>query len=405
MELSGRERFEVAVIGGGIVGLATALALLRKTRGPLIVLEAEERLASHQTGHNSGVIHSGVYYKPGSLKAGLTAEGRDTLYRFCEEREVPFERCGKVIVATRPSELPLLDELQRRAVANGLGSVRRWSPGELREREPHAAGLAALHVGETGIVDYTRVADAMASAIRELGGTIVTGAGVTGIALRPSAFVLRTDAGEVECRNLVNCGGLWCDRIAAMCGVRPDIRIVPFRGEYYRLRAERRHLVSHLIYPVPDPALPFLGVHFTRHIDGSVEAGPNAILALARRGYSRRDLNLRDVAELVRFPGFWRLAARHWRSEVGEMCRSLSVRAFARALQTLVPEIRVEDLEHGGAGVRAQAVGTDGRLLDDFCLHEQEGMLHVLNAPSPAATASLAIGRVLAGKAEAVFRT
>jgi L-2-hydroxyglutarate oxidase len=396
-------RYDIAVIGGGIVGLATALALAERTRAGLIVLEAELRLAAHQTGHNSGVIHSGLYYKPGSLKARDCAEGRKALYRFCAEQGVPHERCGKLIVATHAAELPRLEELESRGRANGLAGLRRLGPEEIAEREPHARGLAGLLVPETGIVDFTAVCEAYARRVRQLGGEIATGARVTGCRRSDGELVLATGRGELRCRALVNCAGLHSDRVARLCGTDPPARIVPFRGEYYALVPEREDLVCHLIYPLPDPRFPFLGVHFTRMVGGGVEAGPNAVLAWAREGYSRSSFSPRDVAELLAFGGFWRLGLRHWRMGLGEAWRSLSTAAFVAALQRLVPEIRPADVRRAGAGVRAQALGPDGKLLDDFLITDGERAIHVLNAPSPAATASIAIGRTIAARATERF--
>lgn len=395
---------EVVVIGGGIVGLATALALLRERPRALVVLEAEHRLAAHQTGHNSGVIHAGLYYRPGSLKAGLCLEGREALVRFCEERGVPYERCGKLVVATRREELSALAELEHRGRANGLRSVRRVTPEEIREREPHAAGLAGLLVEETGIVDFTRVSHAMAQAIEELGGEIHTASRVRRVTRTSDGLVVTTGASELRCRNLVNCAGLHSDRVARLCALDPGVRIMPFRGEYFHLREGSRHFVRGLLYPVPDPRLPFLGVHFTRTIHGAVEAGPNAVLALARDGYRWSRVSGRDCIEMLAAPHFWRMARRHWRSGLEETRRSLSRAAFVRSLRALVPDIRESDLTPGGAGVRAQAVAPDGRLVDDFHFVEAPGMLHVLNAPSPAATASLAIGRAIVERSRRVFQ-
>jgi (S)-2-hydroxyglutarate dehydrogenase len=396
----------VAVIGGGLLGLATAAALQRRGRRPVVVLEAEERVAAHQSGHNSGVIHAGVYYRPGSLKARLCVTGREALYRLCHDRGVPCERCGKLIVATRRSELPMLSALEQRGSANGVTSLRWCSAEELREREPHATGLAALHCGETGIVDYRNVAAALAEIVAELGGAVRTGAAVVGAAAGHDGFVLRTTAGdEVACLNLVNCAGLQSDRVARLCGIDAGLQIVPFRGEYFHLRAHRRHLVRNLIYPVPDPVLPFLGVHFTRTIGGEVEAGPNAVLAFSRHGYRWSRVSAPDFLETLTYRGFWRMARRHWRTWLVEIYRSVDRRAAARALQALVPEITADDLVPAGAGVRAQAVTRDGMLVDDFRLVSAPGMLHVLNAPSPAATASLAIAEYLADQASEVFRS
>jgi len=395
-------RYEVAIIGGGIVGLATAAALLRRRARPLVVLEAESEVATHQTGHNSGVIHAGVYYRPGSLKAQLCAEGRSRMYRFCEERGVRHARCGKLIVATDPTELPMLDELQRRAQANGLTGLRRCGPEELRDREPHAAGVAALLVSETGVVDYAEVSRAIAAVVRELGGEVRTGARLVGLKRNERDLHLELTDNPVRTRALVNCAGLQSDRVARLCGVDPGVTVVPFRGEYYHIRPDRASLIRGLIYPVPNPALPFLGVHFTRGIDGSVEAGPNAVLALSRHGYSWSDVSPSDIVEMLGHPGVWRMARRHWRSGLAEIGRSLSKPAFVRALQRLVPDIAATDLEPGGAGVRAQAVARDGSLLDDFHFVEGPGTLHVLNAPSPAATASLAIGEIIADRLEHV---
>lgn len=395
--------FQVAVIGGGIVGLATARALQRACNVSVIVLEAEQRLAPHQTGHNSGVIHSGLYYKPGSLKARNCVEGRAALYRFCEENEIPHENCGKVVVAVTPGQVAALDELERRGRANGLRGLRRLDRVALRELEPHADGVEALHVPETGIVDYTQVAEAIARHVRAGEGEVRTGWRVTAVRRDADRFVLGTPRGEVQAANLVNCGGLQSDRLARLCGLRPKLRIVPFRGEYHELVEGRDHLVRNLIYPVPDPRFPFLGVHFTRMIGGGVEAGPNAVLSFKREGYSRFSFSLRDAAGTLGYGGFWRMASRHWRTGTGEVWRSFSRPALVRALQALVPDLRTDDLRRAGAGVRAQAVGPDGALLDDFHILEAERMLHVLNAPSPAATASLAIGRTLADKAARVF--
>ncbi len=392
------QRHDVAIVGGGIVGLATAMALARLSKASLIVLEAEQRLAAHQTGHNSGVIHSGLYYKPGSLKARLCVEGREALYRFCAERGLEHERCGKVVVASDERELATLALLEERGRANGLQGVRRLDADELREHEPHVRGRAGLHVPDTGIVDFAGVAGAYADVVREAGHEVRTGARLLEVRASADGVQLETSGGSLRCRHLVNCAGLQSDRVARLCGVRPGLRIVPFRGEYYELVAARRSLVRNLVYPVPDPRFPFLGVHFTRTIDGAVEAGPNAVLAFRREGYDRFDVSLRDTIDVATYGGFWRLAGRFWRTGASEFLRSFSKRAFVRSLQRLVPELREEDVVRAGAGVRAQAVDPGGVLVDDFRIVDGEWAVHVLNAPSPAATASIAIGRHVAAR-------
>jgi L-2-hydroxyglutarate oxidase len=392
-----KKRYEIGVIGGGIVGMATAMELGR--RCSLVVLEAEDHLAAHQTGNNSGVIHSGLYYRPGSLKARNCVAGREALYRFCERHGVAHERCGKVVVATGDEELPRLAALEERGRANGLEGIRRLTAAQIADHEPHARGVAGLHVPQTGIVDYVAVTTAFAEEVRKGGGEIVLSARVRGVKRRGWEQVLETTAGEFTVRGLINCAGLQCDRVARLCGVEPGVRIVPFRGEYREIREERRSLVANLIYPVPDPNFPFLGVHFTRRVDGSVEAGPNAVLAFEREGYERTSFSFADTLSTFSYPGFWRLALRYLPMGLGEFYRSASKGAFVRALQRLVPELRADDLHGYGAGVRAQALGPDGALLDDFHVIDAEGQIHVLNAPSPAATASIAIGRTIASRA------
>jgi L-2-hydroxyglutarate oxidase LhgO len=390
---------DVVVVGGGIVGLASALAVLALRPGASVrVLEKEWTLAAHQTGRNSGVIHAGLYYKPRSVKAVTCARGRRLLEQFCTKHSVAFERCGKLVVAAHAAEVPRLEELERRGLANGL-RVERLSADALREREPHARGVAALFVPETGIVDYGAVARAYAAEIVRRGGDIAYGARVVGVRPRPRSVLVEHAQGAEEARVVVSCAGLQSDRVAAMAGVRAGVAIVPFRGEYWMLAPERTHLVRALIYPVPDPAFPFLGVHFTRRLGGGVEAGPNAVLALAREGYTRTSFDPYDTLDLARWPGFWRLAARHWHAAAREQWRSLSRVAFARACAALVPEIQPEDLVAGGAGVRAQAISRDGTLVDDFAFAEGERMVHLMNAPSPAATASLAVGEEIARRA------
>jgi (S)-2-hydroxyglutarate dehydrogenase len=391
--------YDFAVAGGGIVGLATARALAAGGERRVVVLEAEREVGSHQSGRNSGVVHSGLYYKPGSFKARLCVEGRLALERYCADRGVAYERCGKLVVATRADELPRLDELERRGRANGLTGVRRLPAEAIREHEPHAAGLAALHVPETGIVDFPAMCRALAADLAAAGGAVLAGRAVTGAVRDGASLVVRTAAGEVRARALVGCAGLHADRVARACGVEPQVRIVPFRGEYHLLAPARRALVRHLIYPVPDPRFPFLGVHFTRRVSGEIEAGPNAVLALARHGYSWGAVSVRDLAETFAWPGFWRLASRHAAHALGEVHRSLDRRAFAQALRRLVPELRDDDLAPARAGVRAQALARDGSLVDDFHVVRGERQLHVLNAPSPAATASLAIGEWIAAQA------
>ncbi|UCE04184.1 MAG: L-2-hydroxyglutarate oxidase [Candidatus Latescibacterota bacterium] len=396
-------RYDVAVIGGGIVGLATAHAIGLRHRASVVVLEAENQVASHQTGHNSGVIHSGLYYRPGSLKARNCVTGREAMYRFCKEHGIPHERCGKVVVATDAAQLPALDELERRGRANGLEDVERLGPEALREREPHVHGVAALVVPDTGIVDFSAVARELARQIEEQQGDIRRSSRVLEVTQRGDAFTLTTAEGEVESRGLINCGGLQADRIARLCGLHPKVRVVPFRGEYKALKPERRHLVRHLIYPVPDPRFPFLGVHFTRTIDGDVEAGPNALFAFKREGYTRWSFSARDTIDSLSYSGFLRLALRYWRTGMMEWYCSIHAAAMLRQLQKLLPELRASDLVPGGAGVRAMAVSPAGAILDDFVIEEAERMLHVLNAPSPAATAALSIGATLAERASAVL--
>jgi (S)-2-hydroxyglutarate dehydrogenase len=391
--------YDVAVVGGGIVGLATAMALAERARRTVIVLEAEDRLAAHQSGRNSGVIHSGLYYDPGSLKARTCREGRDAMYAFCHEEGVPCRRTGKLVVATRADELPRLSLLEERGRANGLHGLRRLDPAALREIEPEARGVAALWVEETGVVGFAAVAAAYARRVERAGGEVRTSARVHAVRRDGAGLVLETARGEVRAALLVNCAGLHCDRVARLCGVEPGVHIVPFRGEYYELRPERRDLVRNLVYPVPDPALPFLGVHFTRTIDGRVEAGPNAVLALKREGYRRWDVSLPDLFDTVLFPGFWRMARQHWHTGLDEWRRSLSPRRFVEALQRLVPAVQETDVRPAGSGVRAQAVDAAGRLLSDFHIVADRRSVHVLNAPSPAATASIAIGRAVAAQA------
>jgi L-2-hydroxyglutarate oxidase len=382
------------IIGGGLVGLATAWQVLRSGRAAsLTLLEKEPRVGAHQSTHNSGVLHAGLYYKPGSLKARLAVEGIREMTAYCREKNIPHEICGKVVVAVDESEVPRLRELEKRGQANGLTGLRRLDRDALRDIEPHAAGVAALHVPEEGIVDYAAVCRALRGDIEAMNGRIATDAEVMHLHQTSDGWTADTKAGEFTGDFLVNCAGLHSDRVCRMAGLDPADRIIPFRGEYYQLRPEAAHLVRHLIYPVPDPKFPFLGVHFTRLIGGGIEAGPNAVLALAREAYRKTQWNLRDLSEALSFPGLWKFLAHHPRMAWEEGTRSLSRKLFCHSLQRLVPDLRAEDLAPGGAGVRAQAISSDGELVQDFRLVAGPRALHVVNAPSPAATACLAIGR------------
>src|SRR5271166_1205405 len=385
---------DLLIIGAGIVGLATALEATRRLpRVRVLVAEKEDRVAAHQTGHNSGVIHSGIYYKTGSLKARNCVAGAASMKRFCREHGIPFEECGKLVVATSEEEVPRLKALHERGNANGVPGLRMMERDEFREVEPHCNGLRALHVPSTGIVDYTVVAQKYAELIQEAGGEIVLGAKVLGLRADGDANIIETKAGSFRARYVINCAGLYSDTITRMAGVETNLEIIPFRGEYYEVRPERRHLIRNLIYPVPDPRFPFLGVHFTRRVNGSVEAGPNALLALRREGYTGAGVDLGETKEMMEFPGFWRMARKYWRMGLAEQYRSWVKAAFVKSLQQMVPELQESDLAPGGSGVRAQAVDRNGNLLDDFDFVPSGRMIHVCNVPSPAATASLAIGK------------
>ncbi|HKW92021.1 MAG TPA: L-2-hydroxyglutarate oxidase [Methylomirabilota bacterium] len=395
---------DLAVIGGGIVGLGTALGLTEAyPRLRVTLLDKEPQLGAHQTGHNSGVIHSGIYYKPGSLKAKLCVDGARRMKQFCDAHGIKWEGCGKVIVATDERELSRLQTIYERGQANGLSGLKMLTAEEVREYEPNCRAVRAIHVPETGIVDYAQVVAKMAELLQQRGARILTGAGVRAIRRKGSGLVLETAQGAVETRHLVNCAGLHSDRVAALMGITPEVRIIPFRGEYYMLRPERRSIVRGLIYPVPDPEFPFLGVHFTRTIHGDVEAGPNAVLAFAREGYTLGTVRPAEFLGTLGYAGFWHMARKYWRVGAFEMYRSASKAAFVRSLQKLVPDLAAADLERGGAGVRAQAVAADGSLVDDFKISVTTGAVHVVNAPSPGATASLAIGRHVAALAAETF--
>ncbi|MEY3984447.1 MAG: L-2-hydroxyglutarate oxidase [Bacteroidota bacterium] len=386
-------KYDAVIVGGGIVGLATALRLKQsKPELQVLILEKEQQVAAHQTGHNSGVIHSGIYYKPGSLKARNCIEGYHQLLAFCDEQSIPFERCGKVIVATRQEQLPALEQIYQRGVQNGLAGLRHLTREEVRELEPHCSGIKGVFVPQTGIVDYKIVAEKMADVFCSLGGSIHFDSAVTGVKPAANATIISTKKEQYETRLMINCAGLYCDKIAAMAGQNLDVRIIPFRGEYYAIRPEQAKLVKNLIYPVPDPNFPFLGVHFTRRISGEIEAGPNAVLAYSREGYTKSDINWGELWESLSWKGFRKVASKYWQTGLGELYRSYSKRAFTKALQELVPEIKMNDLEPAGAGVRAQACDRNGGLIDDFVIREDVGCIHVLNAPSPAATSSLSIG-------------
>lgn len=400
------DRTDICIVGGGILGLATALRLLEAKPGlRIVILEKEATLASHQTGHNSGVVHAGLYYQPGSLKARLCREGKVELERFCETHDIPVERTGKLVVAIDETELERFETLKERALANGVEGIEDVGPERLREIEPHAAGIRALWSPGTGIVDYLRVALAYAYEVRAKGGRIETSRAVTSITLRGDEAVVGTSTGDLVARRVIACAGLWADRVAAMTGedTAEAPRIVPFRGDYYTLTADARPLVRGLIYPVADPRFPFLGIHLTKRIDGNVLAGPNAVLAFKREGYRRRDVSVRDLAGAVAYPGFLRLATKYWRTGMAEQWRDWSKRSFLSAVQRYVPDIRSEQLVFGPSGVRAQALARDGSMVDDFLLGGSDRVLHVRNAPSPAATSSLAVGRVLAEEAISRF--
>ena len=390
------QHFDCVVIGGGIVGLSVAWAILERKPGINIsVLEKEDGWARHQTGRNSGVIHSGIYYKPGSLKAKLCRDGNRRLVEFCQQYSIPYELCGKMIVATTSSEIPPLEKLYARGLANGL-TAKKLTAFEVNQIEPHVNCLAGIHVPSTGIVNFGDICRKLAELIQMRGGELRLGTKALRFDAHDRGGVLKTSKGIVSARLIINCAGLHSDRVAKSAGAKPGARIVPFRGEYYELKTERRQLVRNLIYPVPDPQFPFLGVHFTRMIDGSVHAGPNAVLSLKREGYYRTSFDLRDFLDTMTYGGFWRMAAKHARSGLEEMYRSYSKKAFVRSLQKLIPEIREDDLVPGEAGVRAQALSPDGGLVDDFLIVNGLHAIHVCNAPSPAATASLEIGRVIA---------
>ncbi len=398
------DRYDIAVIGGGIVGLATAWQILgRWPRLRLAVLEKEKEVASHQSGHNTGVLHAGIYYRPGSLKARLCREGKAAIERFASERGIPFRRCGKVIVAVDETELPRLAVLKQRAVANGVEGIEEIGPERLREIEPNVSGLRALHSPETGIIDFRQVALALASEVRERGGAILAGRRVEAISENGGERILATTGGDISARSLLSCAGLHSDRVAGMTGEAGDLRIVPFRGDYWTLKPEARHLVRALVNPVPDPRFPFLGVHFSRRLNGEVLVGPNAVLAFAREGYTLGTISPRDLTGTLAWPGFRRLMIEYFSTGVREMWLDLWKPAWVRALQRYLPALSGAMLAPGPSGVRAQAVTRDGALLDDFSFVEGPNVLHVRNAPSPGATASLAIGRHLAEKAGALF--
>lgn len=396
---------DVLIIGGGIVGLATALRI-KQQRPALTVLliDKEPVVARHQTGHNSGVIHSGLYYKPGSLKATNCIRGYRMLLDFCDAEGIPYDLCGKIVVATKQEELPQLDVLHQRGQQNGLGGLKKLTAGEMREIEPHVTGVAGMFVPQTGIIDYKQVSECYADKFRELGGEIRLAERVEQVTPGNTMTVVVTNKNRYETRLLVNCAGLYSDKIAQLTQRDPvDVRIVPFRGEYFKLKPEKEYLVKNLIYPVPDPNFPFLGVHFTRMVHGGVEAGPNAVLAFQREGYTKSDVNLKEFYETLAWPGFQKVAAKYWQTGLGEMYRSFSKSAFTKALQGLIPAIQEVDLEDGGAGVRAQACDRTGGLLDDFAILENDKAINVINAPSPAATSSLSIGQTVSEKVLARF--
>ena len=388
--------YDIAVIGGGIVGTATAMQLLQKKNLSLILIEAENVLAAHQTGRNSGVIHSGLYYKPGSLKALNCAEGRNLLYKFCNANQIEHEKCGKIVIAVDNKEIHALNELERKGKANGLTNIKRISRDEIKTYEPYAAGIEGLFVGETGIVNYSDVTNAYERIIREKNGEIKLNCKFISLNKKNNELILNTSSDEIHSKFLINCGGLQSDRIASQCGLETDVQIIPFRGEYYKLKKEKEYLVKNLIYPVPDPRFPFLGVHFTRMINGGIEAGPNAVLAFKREGYKFSDISLKDISEMLNFPGFWKMGKKYYKTGFHEFYRSLSKHAFVSALQKLIPDIKEDDVLPYKAGVRAQAVDKNGNLLDDFKIIENTNMIHILNAPSPAATASLSIANKIA---------
>lgn len=399
-------KYDFVVIGAGIVGLATAREILsRKPSTRLLILDKEKAPGRHQSTHNSGVLHAGLYYKPGSLKARLAVSGIRMMTDYCVNKQIPHEICGKVVVATDEAELERLRDLEQRGNANGLAGLRWLNGAGLREIEPHAAGIAALHVPQEGIVDYDAVCQALLADICAGGGAFVSNARVVGLSERNSDWIIETTAGEFEASYFVNCAGLFCDRVARLAGVSEKVRIVPFRGEYFKLRSEASHLVNHLIYPVPDPKFPFLGVHFTRLIHGGIEAGPNAVLAMAREGYSKWKFSLTDMADAFLFSGVWNFLGKYPGMCCDELVRSFSRNLFTRSLQKLVPDVQEKDLETGGAGVRAQAMLPDGTLIQDFWMVQKSNALHVLNAPSPAATASLAIGRHIVDQIQNQLKT
>jgi len=390
--------YDFAIIGGGIVGLATGLFIGKKfSSAQIIILEKENQLAFHQTGHNSGVIHSGVYYKPGSFKAKFTKAGNQSMVEFCQTHDIPYDVCGKVIVATQEKELPRLENLFKRGLENNL-SVIKLSPAEVREIEPHVNCLGGIKVPTAGIVNYKKVCQKYGELIQLQGGEISLNTEVTNIIKTNQGYTLETNQSPVNTKFLINCAGLQSDRVAQLGGVNPEAKIVPFRGEYYELKPEKRYLVKNLIYPVPNPDFPFLGVHFTRMIDGSIHAGPNAVLSLKREGYGKMDFDFKDFGDVITYPGFWKLAAKHADEGIQEIIRSFSKAAFVRSLQALIPEVTADDIIPNPAGIRAQALKNNGQLVEDFLIIEDDKAMHVCNAPSPAATASLEIGRAIASK-------
>ena len=392
--------FDVIVAGAGAVGLSTAYQLLMQDpKLKVAVIEKENGVAQHQTGNNSGVIHSGIYYKPGSLKATNCINGYNQLLDFAREHNIPFDLCGKLIVATKKEELPLLDMLYERGKTNGLTNIQKFSPEQAREIEPYVSCIAAIRVPQTGIIDYKLVSQTLANCIQEKGGTIFLNESITNIAIQSSGkAIISTTQNTYETKYFINCTGLYTDKIAELSGINPEIKIIPFRGEYYMLKPEKQYLVKHLIYPVPNPEFPFLGVHFTRMIGGGIEAGPNAVLAFKREGYKKTDINIKELFEILSYSGFHQIIRKYWKDGMAEMYRSWSKKAFTKSLQALIPDIQESDLLPGGAGVRAQACDSKGNLLDDFSIIKQGNTMHVLNAPSPAATSCLSIGKYLSEK-------